>query len=67
KKIINKNQEWTLNQDMYARNTKKDWYAPSLNDEGEFSYYKRTNQLIYEDEKLEQFQLDTEKISTSFK
>ncbi|KAK0059511.1 zinc finger protein 708, partial [Biomphalaria pfeifferi] len=67
KKMVNKNQEWILNQDMYARNTKKDWYAPNLKDEGEFSYFNRTNQLVYGEEKLEQFQLDTEKISTSLK
>ncbi|XP_055895401.1 uncharacterized protein LOC106073472 isoform X1 [Biomphalaria glabrata] len=67
KKMVNKNQEWTLNQDMYARNTKKDWYARNLNDEGEFSYYKRTNQLVCAEKKSEQFQMGTEKISTSLK
>ncbi|KAK0059512.1 zinc finger protein 708, partial [Biomphalaria pfeifferi] len=56
-KKVNKNQEWTLNQDMYARNTKKDWYAPNLKDEGQFSYYNRTNQLAFAEEKFKQFQL----------
>ncbi|KAK6975813.1 zinc finger protein 85 [Biomphalaria glabrata] len=69
KQMVNWNEEMTLMQDMYARNTpNKDGYTEnSKNEAHNFSYNNRNQQLVNTEKKFDQFHISTETFSASSK
>ncbi|KAK0059574.1 zinc finger protein 85, partial [Biomphalaria pfeifferi] len=68
KQMMNWNEEMTLMQDMYARNTpNKDGYAENSKDEAHNFSYNRNQQLVNAEKKFDQFHRSTETFSASSK